>query len=102
MKILTTSETIKAIKDITAEIQDQPTNIRLYVSGFSWSGPSFGLALDEQKEEDLVYEEDGVTFVMEETLYDQFGDIKVDSMGGGFMVMPANSQGGGCGSCSGC
>lgn len=35
MKILTTSETIKAIKDITAEIQDQPTNIRLYVSGFS-------------------------------------------------------------------
>ncbi len=35
MKILTNDETIKAIKEITAEIEDQPKNIRLYVQGFS-------------------------------------------------------------------
>lgn len=80
MKILTDKDTIKAIKDITAEMQDQPKNIRLYVAGFSCSGPSFGLALDEIQEGDLSYEEEDVTFLMEEALYDQFGDIKVESM----------------------
>lgn len=39
---------------------------------------------------------------MEEVLFDQYGDIRVESMGGGFMVMPASKAGGGCGSCSGC
>ncbi len=102
MQILTNEETIKAIKEITSEIEDQPTNIRLYVQGFSWSGPSFGLALDEQKDEDLAYVQDDVTFLMEEALYDQFGDIKVESMGGGFMVMPVSQDAGGCGTCGGC
>lgn len=102
MKILTDKDTIKAIKDITAEMQDQPKNIRLYVAGFSCSGPSFGLALDEIQEGDLSYEEEDVTFLMEEALYDQFGDIKVESMGGGFMVVPVSQEGFGCSSCSGC
>ncbi len=50
----------------------------------------------------MVYVQDDVTFLFEKTLYEQFGDIKVESMGGGFMVMPVNQDAGGCGSCSGC
>ncbi len=102
MKIMTNDETLEAISDILTEVEDQPSNIRLYVSGYGWSGPSFGLALDEQKEEDLFDEIKGVRFIMEESLYDEFGDIRVESMGGGFMVMPVINSASGCGSCTGC
>lgn len=39
---------------------------------------------------------------MDKDLHDQFGDITIESMGGGFMVKPANEDPAACGSCAGC
>lgn len=102
MKIETNVETIDAIKDILEGQEDQPEFVRLYVAGFGWSGPSFGLALDELRDTDEIDDSNEIHFIMDKDLYTQYGDIKVEAMGGGFMVAPASAPEMDCGSCSGC
>jgi len=65
------------------------------------------LALDEPKEDDKTFEEDGVTFLVEEGLLSSSGTIKVDFLEAGyrsgFSITSSNPVGGsGCssGSCS--
>lgn len=101
MKIMTNIETIDAIKTVLEAQSDKPQNIRVFMAGFGWSGPSFGLALDEQKENDLVDDSNEVTFVMDQDVFDQFGDIKVEFVNGGYMVKPVNQADSGCSSCGG-
>jgi iron-sulfur cluster assembly protein len=61
------------------------------------------LALDESKNSDKAFEEDGLTFVVDQELLDKCGSIKVDFMDAGyrsgFSITSANPLGGG-GSCS--
>lgn len=101
MKIEINEQSIEAITEIAGQHDDKPNNIRIYVAGMGCSGPSFGLALDEVKEEDLAYETSGVKFLMNKDLVDQFGDIKVEQTPRGFVVEPVNKQESACGSCSG-
>lgn len=101
MQIITNLETTNEIKKIIAGNTGQPGNVRIYIAGIGWSGPSFGLALDELKDEDMTCNFEGINFVMEKTVYDQFGDFKVEYQGGGYIVTPVNQEPGGCGSCSG-
>lgn len=60
------------------------------------------MALDELKDTDVVDSSNAVSFVMESELYDTFGDIKVEFVGNGYHVAPANQSESECGSCSGC
>lgn len=49
------------------------------------------MALDESKEDDQQFDDRGIKFVVENTLYDQVKPIKVDyvtsAMGSGFNIM---------------
>ncbi|WP_339137907.1 MAG: IscA/HesB family protein [Candidatus Electrothrix sp. GW3-4] len=89
--------------------------VRVFMMSGGCSGPGLGLALDEAKENDLTFEEDGVSFVVEKGLAETCGAIKVDylesssgcgcSGGGGFSIssekpLPA-AAGSGCSSCGG-
>lgn len=83
----------------------------------SCSGTSLGLGLDEKKDSDKVFEEDGVTFLIDDAIFAATGAIKVDFMkasscgcggsggGGNFSVTSEKelSRGGSCstGACSG-
>jgi Fe-S cluster assembly iron-binding protein IscA len=66
-----------------------------------------GLALDEPKESDKVYEEGGLKFLVDGDLHEKCGAVKVDFIEAGyrsgFSITSANplSSGGSCGSCSG-
>jgi hypothetical protein len=66
-----------------------------------WSGPSFGLTLDELSENDLKDETNDVTFIMAKDIYEQVGDIQVELSGGGYMVRPVEQSASDCGSCAG-
>ncbi len=102
MKIETNQETLQAIKKIIEAQADHPDNIRIYVAGMGCSGPSFGLSLDDvNAEEDLTYIEDEVNFVMTKEIYEQVGDMIVQSVDGGYMVKPAVTPESSCGSCGG-
>ena len=101
MKVAITAEAAEAIKQIANQHEDKPNNVRVYVAGMGWSGPSFGLALDEQKEDDLLDDSNEVKFIMEKDLYETFGDITIDQTPRGFTVTPSKTQDSACGSCGG-
>jgi len=101
MKIQTNQETVEAIKGIVKQQADQPSNVRIYIAGMGWSGPSFGLTLDELSENDLQDDTNDVTFIMAKDIYEQIGDIMVELSGGGYMVKPVQQAESACGSCSG-
>ncbi|MCI5132559.1 MAG: adhesin [Candidatus Electrothrix sp. EH2] len=86
--------------------------VRVVMMSGGCSGPSLGLALDEAKENDLTFEQDGMSFLLEKSLAETCGAIKVDYLdsssgcgcsGGGFTITsekPLTGDGGGCNSCS--
>jgi len=63
------------------------------------------LALDEPKENDQVFDENGVSFLVDNALMENCGDIKVDFIDdgfrSGFSIQSTRPIGGGsaCGSC---
>ena len=61
------------------------------------------MALDEPKDSDKVFEEDGLKFLVDEGLLEKCGAVKVDFVEAGyrsgFSITSANPLGGG-GSCS--
>lgn len=85
--------------------------VRIVMMSGGCSGPSLGLALDEAKENDLTFEQDGMNFLVEKALAESCGTIKVDYLesssgcgcsGGGFKItsekpLTGDSDGGGCG-----
>jgi len=65
------------------------------------------MALDEPKETDEVVQDNGLTFLIDKSLYEEVQPITVDfitgAMGSGFKLTSSlASAGGGCGSCSAC
>lgn len=102
MKIYTNQETVNAIKAITDQNTDKPSNIRLYIAGMGWSGPSFGLTLDELTDTDVKDDTNAVTFIMNKDVYEQIGDMLVELTNGGYLVRPMMQEESACGSCSGC
>jgi iron-sulfur cluster assembly protein len=64
-----------------------------------------GLALDEPKENDKVYDQDDLTFLVEESLVETCGTINVEYVDAGprsgFGITSANPIGGGGGCSSG-
>lgn len=104
MKVEVPQTALDVLREIIAEQEDQPTSVRMYFAGMACSGPSFGLALDAKKESDLDCKVEELEFIMDAQEYEQFGDMVIEDMGGGFRVIPEKMQGmeSGCGSCSGC
>lgn len=102
------SQASEELKRILTEKNIDNRSIRVFMSGMGWGGPSFNLALDEQKDEDLVTEIDGFTVLLEKSLKDQYGSFEIqyfDQDGStGIFVQPekTGSEDSGCSSCSGC
>ncbi len=102
MKIQTNQETLVAIRKIIEAQADHPDNIRIYVAGMGCNGPSFGLSLDEiNSEEDMTYSEGNVNFVMTKEIFEQVGDMLIESAEGGYLVRPVKTPETACGSCGG-
>lgn len=76
--------------------------IRIYLAS-GCGGPRLGLALDEQKDGDQVFDVDGYSFLMEAALFEQASPVTINfDQHMGFdiqssMKFPENS--GGCSSC---
>lgn len=103
MYIATNQETCEKIGEVLAAQADKPQNIRIFIAGMACSGPSFGLGLDNVNEEaDHTEEIHGVNFIVEKTVYDQVGEIKVEWVGNGYAVQPLNVKPSDCGSCTSC
>ncbi|MDI9569205.1 MAG: hypothetical protein QM278_00500 [Pseudomonadota bacterium] len=65
------------------------------------------MALDEPKDTDEVIQDNGLTFLIDKSLYEEVRPITVDfitgAMGSGFKLTSSLvAAGGGCGSCTAC
>lgn len=104
MKVEAAQTAIEVLREIISEQADQSASIRMYFAGAACSGPSFGLALDEKKPSDVSCNVEELEFVMDAQEYEQFGDMVIQDLGGGFRVIPdkLKDMASGCSGCSGC
>lgn len=84
------------------------SSLRVFLTPGGCSGPSLGLALDEAKPADEIFERQDLTYLVEKALLQQCGKITIDFMDAGsrsgFSIsssIPLAGAGGGCssGSC---
>lgn len=92
------------VKDLISQQERDDLMLRVYVAGGGCSGLQYGMALDEnQEDDDQVFESLGVKVVVDSNSLRYISGSTVDyvttGMGGGFKVENPNSTGGcGCGS----
>lgn len=91
MKIEVTQKAKEELKRVLKLRKDNKP-IRIYVAAYGWGGPSFGLALDEPKEEDIKVDTDDFTFILENYLSENFNSFTIDYSDNwlrkGFSVIP--------------
>lgn len=78
MSIEITQEASKELRKFLEKKHDINKYLRIYVAGFGWGGPSFGIALDEQKDEDEVIKVDDFTFLLDADMVNNFSDFTID------------------------
>lgn len=75
MKFKVSEEAFKQLKD---RYVNPDRAFRVMINGFGWGGPVFGIVLDEQLEEDYLEENDGIKFVANQEVIDNFGSFLID------------------------
>ena len=101
------SRASEELKSILSSMDISADTIRIFISGMACHGPMFNIAKDEQKENDYAMEFEGIKYVAEKALMEEFGGFEIqyleeDSFHGLYVkpqIMPDN--GGGCSSCGG-
>lgn len=92
MNINVTNKALDEIKKVLKGKNSTSKKIRIFLAGIGWGGPTFNLALDEQKENDKIYSKDSVDFIADESLIEQYSGFKVDYsnffLQKGFLVHP--------------
>ena len=98
-----TDQAVEKLKEYL-EQNNISSALRIALMQGGWAGPSLGLALDEPKDNDKVYDQDNLKFLVEEGLMNTCGAIKVEFIDAGprsgFGITSTNSIGGGSGGCS--
>ena len=86
--------TKRASEELKKILESKKINkpLRIYIAGYGWGGPSFGLALDEFKEGDASVNVGEYTFLIENDLTESFGSFTIDYSDNwlrkGFTVIP--------------
>ncbi len=101
--------TEKAVESINQMLKDDGkdgVNLRVYAASMSCSGIQYGIAYDEEeRDDDVKVEAEGLTFVMDEFTKDDLKDAILDYIktpaGEGLIFSKPNAQEG-CSSCAGC
>ena len=57
---------------------NQRKNVRIYLDGIGWAGPTFNITLDEVKENDLTVNVKGINFIVDKSLKETFKSFKID------------------------
>lgn len=74
-------------------------DLKIYIEGYGWAGPTFGLAQVEPSEEDKIFSVDDFNFVIEEDISDLVSSFEIDYYKGLFQkgyVVYANGKRGSC------
>ena len=100
--------TPKAVETINAIVKEAKKSdpIRVFFAGYSCSGPSYMMAFDKKKDEDVETKVDGFTLVYEKGLEEELKEAIVDSIdtpeGPGVVVRVKSTGTTACSTCAGC
>jgi iron-sulfur cluster assembly accessory protein len=106
--ITLTEPAVAKIKALIAEDGEENQALRIAVTGGGCSGFQYALGFDtERHEDDIVFEQDGVTVLVDETSAEYLSGSQVDFQDGlngkGFAIENPNSTGScGCGQSFSC
>lgn len=99
MVIDITSEATEKLKELMASKEENKL-LKIFIAAYGWGGPSFGLALEEPKEDDEVIKSGDYNFVMDKELLDLYGKFTVDYSDNwlkrGFSIIPDGASNGSC------
>lgn len=72
--------TEKASEYLKKELDDKGNgkSVRVFVSGIGWGGPSYGVALDEQRDSDNLYNVDGVSVLFDKESSEYTKGFEID------------------------
>lgn len=70
-------EAVNAIKE-KYNFDTADKNIRVFIKGFGWGGPKFGITLDRVKDNDETKVVDGINIIVEKDLIDLYGGFDID------------------------
>lgn len=93
------------LNNILAGSTDEVKSIRIFMQDGGCAGPSLGMAIDDKAADDEVFEEQGITFLVNRPLFDEVKPVAVDFVSGpqgtGFILSSSlkSACGSGC-SCS--
>lgn len=77
--------------------------VRIHFAGMGCGGPVFNLVLDGKKDTDNTETFDGLTFLVDKSITEQFGELTIlcaeENGRGGFSIEPEIKPEGGCSSC---
>jgi len=100
MKIEVTNEAKNEISKVLSNEKNAGKLLRIYIAGYGWGGPSFGLALDEAKDEDIEVKVDDHNFIVEDIITESFDAFTVDFSDNwlrrGFTVYPTGAPASSC------
>ena len=100
--------TPKATETIQAIIKEAKKTdpIRIFFAGYSCSGPSYMMAFDKKKEDDIEVKTDDFKLIFEKGIEEEMKDAVVDSVdtpeGPGVVVRVKSTSPSTCTSCAGC
>lgn len=95
------------LKSILSSMDISTDTIRIFISGMACHGPMFNIAKDEEKSNDYTHEFDGIKYVADKALMEEFGGFEIqyleeDGFHGLYVKPQIVQDAGGCSSCSGC
>ena len=94
--------TQKASEELKKILESKKTSkpLRIYIAGYGWGGPIFGIALDEHKEGDTEIKVDDFVFLTDDVLQENFQKFTIDYNDGwlrkGFTITADGQEVGGC------
>jgi len=91
----------KKIQEFLESVEETHA-VRIMLTEGGCCGPALGMALDELRDGDQEFHEQGFTFLMTKDLFEQAKPVYIDFIetpsGSGFRVSSSLEAGGGCGS----
>ena len=97
--------TDNAKKELDAFFADKDKSpVRVFMTSGGCSGPRLALALDEKRDNDQIFAEQGFQFCIDKDLFAQVQGVTIDAGYMGFIVesIVPLTGGDGCSCCSGC
>ena len=100
MEIKVSAPAKAELEKVIASRKNKPSTLRIFISGYGWGGPSFGLTLDEEKEEDVIVEADDFTFAIEQMVAENYESFVIEYSDNwlrrGFTILPDGMKASSC------